>query len=119
LMMLLLVTHYVGDFTPLATSEMQEAKAGRQSPLLILAHAAVHGALVLAAVSLVRPSWDIVATVAAFEFATHAGIDFAKMKFGVRFPVLRDPSGGPHWFLFGFDQLLHGLVLVAIVGYAL
>jgi len=118
-MVLLLVAHYIGDFTPLATAEMQEAKAGRQSPLLIVAHAAVHGLLVLAAVSLVRPSWDIVATSAAFEFATHAGIDFAKMKFGVRFPVLRDTSRAPHWYFFGLDQLLHGLVLVTIAAYAL
>ncbi len=119
LLSLLLVAHYLGDFTPLATRQMQEAKAGFRPPGLIVAHAAVHGGLVFAAVGLVRPAWPVVLTAGGIEFATHLGIDFVKMKLGTRFPRLRDPKDGPFWYFLGLDQLAHLLILVAIAAWAL
>ena len=114
LLSLLLVAHYLGDFTPLATRRMRDAKAGIGPAWPIAVHAAVHGILVPGAVAVVRPSWRLLAAVAAIEFATHLLIDFAKMRLGVRYRVLQDPAGGPFWYLFGVDQLSHGLVLLGI-----
>lgn len=111
---LLFAAHYAGDFSPLITREMREAKTGLRSPGLIAAHAGVHTVLVFAAVGLVLRSWRLALLAAAIEFLTHFALDFAKMKLGGRFEVLRDPYRDPYWYAFGADQLAHALVLVAI-----
>lgn len=119
LLSLLLVGHFLGDYTPLATRRMQEAKSGVRPPGPIVAHAAVHGLLVLAAVATVRPAWGLLAGAAVVEFATHLLFDWTKMRLGARFPALRDPDDGPFWRLHGLDQLAHALVLVAIAAWVL
>ena len=111
---LLLVGHFLGDFTPLSTSAIQEAKAGLRTRWLIAAHAAVHTALVLAIVWLVVASPATALLAAGFEFATHFAIDVAKMELGRRFPVLRDSTAGAFWTVHGADQLAHALVLLII-----
>ncbi len=115
LLSLLLVAHTLGDFTPLATRGMREAKAGIGPAWPIALHAVVHGILVLGAVAVVRPfSWRLLAGAAAIEYATHLLIDFAKMRLVVRYRILQNPAGGPFWYLFGVDQLSHALVLLGI-----
>ena len=119
LLSLLLVGHFLGDFTPLATRTMQEAKAGVRPPGPIVTHAAVHGLLVLAAVAVVRPVWGLLLGAAVVEFATHLLFDWTKMRLGARFPTLQDPADGSFWRVHGLDQLAHGLVLVAIAAWVL
>lgn len=119
LMALLFIGHFLGDFTPLATRRMQEAKIGKGPVGWIAAHAGVHGVLVLAAVAWLRPDWRLALSAAGIEFATHLGIDYSKMWLGVRFPALADPAGGSFWVLFGADQLAHALVLLGIAVLAL
>ena len=118
-MSVLLVAHFLGDFTPLATRQMQEAKTGARSPGPIAAHAAVHALLVVGAVAAVRPAWAPLLAAAGLEFLSHAVIDFAKMRVAVGRPALLDPEGAPFWYLFGVDQLGHGLVLVGIAALVL
>lgn len=113
-MSMLLVAHFLGDFTPLATRQMQEAKSGSRPPGPIAAHAAVHAALVLGAAALVRSSWSLLLAAAAVEFVTHAAIDFARMRIAVERPAFGDPGRAPFWYVLGVDQLGHGLVLVGI-----
>jgi len=119
LLCLLLVAHFAGDFTPLATRKMQEAKVGLRHPGLIAAHAGVHTVLVFAVVEIVVRSWSLALVAAAIQFPAHLAIDFVKMKIGRGFDALSDPDRSLFWTFLGFDQLLHGLVLVAIAGSAL
>lgn len=111
----LLVAHFLADFTPLSTPRMLEAKSTAKAPGWILLHAGVHGALVALAVwGAVRPGWSLIAAAFGIELATHFAIDAARARLGVRVPALGDPSRRSFWHFLGFDQLLHGLVLVGI-----
>jgi hypothetical protein len=81
----------------------------------IALHAAIHAALVAVAVLLViRPALSIVALAAGVELATHFAIDLSRARLGRRVPLLSDLQSNPFWWSLGVDQLLHGLVLVAI-----
>ncbi|MBI4514167.1 MAG: DUF3307 domain-containing protein [Gemmatimonadetes bacterium] len=117
----LLVAHYLGDFTPLSTARMLEAKysGGPLSP--IAGHAAVHALLVaLAVIVFVRSSpWLPAAIAAPIEFATHFSIDAMRARLGRRIPALRDPGQNVYWYAFGIDQLAHALVLVGLAALVL
>lgn len=111
----LLVGHFLGDFTPLATARMLEAKANGGPMRLVAAHAAVHAVLTGLAVSLVvglEPS--VLALVVGLQFVTHGALDAVRSRLGVAFPSLGDPTHNVYWTALGLDQLAHGLVLVAI-----
>jgi len=115
LLALLLVGHFLGDFTPLATARMQEAKANGGPMRVIAAHAAVHAVLTGLAIALVaglEPSalWLAV----GLQFLTHWGLDAFRARLGVRVPVFADPSKNVYWTALGLDQLAHGLVLLII-----
>ncbi len=115
LLALLFVGHFLGDFTPLATARMQEAKARGRPQRLIAAHAAVHAVLTGVAVALVvglQPS--VLALVVGVQFVTHWGLDAFRARLGIRFPALADPGENAFWTGLGLDQLAHGLVLLAI-----
>lgn len=120
LLSVLLVTHFLGDFTPLATRRMLEAKAngGPLGPIAL--HAAVHGALAGAAVLLASTAgWAVLAGAALVVFGTHFGLDAARARLGDRFAAVRDPRRNLFWTALGLDQLAHGLVLVGIAGWLL
>ena len=115
LLAILLVGHFLGDFTPLATTRMQEAKASGGPMRVIAAHAAVHAFLTGLAVALVvglQPS--VLALVVGLELLTHWGLDAFRARLGVRVPALADPGKNVYWTALGLDQLAHGLVLLAI-----
>lgn len=115
LLVCLLVAHDLGDFTPLATERIREAKARGRPLRLIGMHAAIHAVLVaLAVMMVVRPSLALLALAAGLELLTHFVIDVAKARVGVRVPSLGDMRTNPFWWLLGVDQLLHLLVLVGI-----
>ena len=112
----LLVAHFLGDFTPLATARMQKAKAVGRPVGPIAAHAMVHAVLVAIAVWIVGgPGAALVATAAGVEFATHLAIDWTRGRIGALRPGFRDPATQAFWSLLGLDQLAHVLVLVWIV----
>ena len=111
----LMVGHFLGDFTPLATARMQEAKARGGPMRVIAAHAALHAVLTGLAVALVaRPEASALVLVVALQFLTHWGLDAFRARLGVRVPALADPAKNVHWTALGLDQLAHGLVLLAI-----
>lgn len=111
----LLVAHYVGDFSPLATAGMQRAKANGGPLLVIAGHASVHGVLVaLAAAVVAGPGGGMVLAAALIVFVSHFALDVAKAKLGRRFPVLNAPQRREFWYVLGLDQLGHALVLVGL-----
>jgi hypothetical protein len=113
LLSFLFFVHFLGDFTPLATESMQEAKrAGRPLGPIAL-HALVHAALVGLVVALVaRPAPILVLAAATIEFWTHLFLDWWKGFMSARRPVLGDPGRKGFWTALGLDQLAHALVLV-------
>ena len=114
----LLFSHFLGDFTPLSTARMQEAKANGGPMGPILAHAAVHGLLVAAVVAAIaRPAAAAVAGLAVYELTTHFVLDAGRARLSVSVPAFRDPARRPFWTLLGLDQFAHAVVLVSIVAW--
>jgi hypothetical protein len=115
LMACLLVGHFLGDFTPLATARMQKAKAAAKPMWPIAAHAAVHAVLAGLAIGLVAvPGLQLLGMAVAIQFVSHFVIDAVRARISRDSKVLRDVSRGAFWRFLGFDQLLHGLVLVGL-----
>ncbi len=111
----LFFAHYLGDFTPLSTPDMLEAKANAKPMWLIGAHAAVHTLLVaLVILIVVFPSWSIFALALAIEFFTHFAIDAGRARLGRRHPGLNDPRRNVFWYVLGLDQMAHALVLLGL-----
>lgn len=111
LMAAMAVKHFCADFL-FQTSAVARGKAAAHHwfrPLLI--HALGHALVTLVIALVIVPSlWWI----AAVELVVHAGIDRAKVLAGNRAKL--DTTMPAFWWLFGFDQLLHQLTNVAIVG---
>ena len=115
LMACLLVGHFLGDFTPLATARMQKAKAAARPLWPIAAHAGVHAVLAgLAIVLIAQPAVALLAAAVAIQFGSHFLIDAVRARITRDSPALRDVKRGGFWTFLGFDQLLHGLVLVGL-----
>ncbi len=111
----LLAGHFVGDFTPLATARMQEAKAAGGPLGPILEHAAIHALITAALVALVvRPPAGTVALAGAIQLATHFLLDAGRGRASRLYPGLSDPARQAFWTALGADQLVHALVLVWI-----
>ena len=115
LLVVLLLAHYLGDFTHLSTPRMLEAKATGRSISWIGIHAGVHAILVGIAVGvIVAPTSKVLLLAAVLEFATHFLIDTGRAKLCVSFPSCATTDHDGYWYLLGLDQLAHGLVLLAI-----
>jgi hypothetical protein len=120
LLVFLFVGHFLGDFTPLATARMLEAKLTGSPIGPIALHALVHAVLVGAAVAAIaRPVPMLILAAVTVEFWTHLGLDWVKGKMSVRRPALGDPGQPIFWTALGIDQLAHALVLVGIAFLAL
>lgn len=112
----LLVAHCLGDFTPLATVRIRQAKAEGGPLRLIALHAAIHAALVGVAVLVAGGAAPatILGLAVGLELTTHFAIDTGRARLGLRVPALGDMQTNPFWWALGVDQLLHGLALVGI-----
>jgi len=120
LLIFLFVGHFLGDFTPLATARMQEAKLSGTPIGPIALHALIHAALVgVAVVAIVRPVPMLILAAVTVEFWTHLGLDWFRGKMSVRRPALGDPNQRVFWTALGLDQLAHTMVLVGIAFLAL
>ncbi len=116
----LFLAHYLGDFTPLLTARMLEAKAQGSALKPIAGHAGVHSVLVGVAVGvLAAPGWSLLLAVCGIEFGTHFVIDATRGRLARVFPVLKDPEQGVYWHVFGLDQLAHMLVLLGLAALVL
>ncbi len=113
LLIALLVGHYLADFC-LTTPVMIRAKAGGHNLWPILFHASIHAGLVGVCLLCWHTSWILLLMMMFMELVTHFLIDTAKGLLTSRFPLLADQQKKPHWMLYGFDQLLHILVMVLI-----
>lgn len=111
----LLTAHCAGDFSPLATTRMLEAKANGGPLVSIAGHAAVHTLLVVLVVALLAgPTLPALALIAGLVFVTHFALDASRALLGRRFRALNDTRQRAFWYALGLDQLGHGLVLVGV-----
>jgi hypothetical protein len=120
LLVFLFVAHFLGDFTPLASSRMLDAKESGTPLGPIALHALIHSILVgIAVAAIARPEALLLLGAVAIEFWTHLGLDWFRGRMGARNPALSDPAGRPFWTALGLDQLAHALVLVGIAALVL
>ena len=112
--------HFLGDFTNLSTKRMLEAKQSGWPLSQIFAHGLVHGTLMSLLVAIAYPLsperfnlpfLDLIAFTAVFQATTHFLIDTAKAKITHKYQI-NSPAKSYFWILFGFDQLLHTLVII-------
>ena len=113
LLIILLVGHYLADFC-LTTPAMIRAKADGRKAGPILLHAGVHALLVGVCLLVFGVSWKLLLLLMLAELVSHFLIDTVKGLLTARFPLLADQQKKPYWMLYGFDQLLHLLVIVGI-----
>ena len=109
----LLICHFLADYC-LTTHGMIAAKAKGWPLLPIVGHAAVHAILMGAALDVLGISWKMCLWLAALQLVTHFVIDTMKGVLTGHFPLLADNTQKPFWILYGFDQLLHLLVILLI-----
>ena len=118
LLIVLLVCHYLADFV-LTTPSMIAAKAVGKPLLPIAGHAGVHAGLVAVCLAVAGTPAAILAELSGLEWLSHLLIDAGKGLATRQYPTLADNSHKPYWVLFGFDQLLHLVMIVMIWHFAL
>lgn len=115
LIILLMICHWLADFTHLSTAYMLKAKS-KGSPLFpIFLHACVHGFLMMCVLFFFTPTLKSLLFLTSFEIITHFLLDTFKGKLNVWFPTLQDSTNPFHWYIFGVDQFCHQLVILLIV----
>jgi hypothetical protein len=109
----LLICHYLADFC-FTSPVMIRAKADGRNPWPILLHASVHALLIGLCLLIWGIEWKLVLMLMLVELISHFLIDTGKGRLISYFPILADQQKKPYWMLYGFDQLLHLLVIVGI-----
>lgn len=105
-MLLLTIKHVIADFG-LQNAWMAIGKDRRTGWFLpLLAHCAVHFALLLAMLLAIAPRFWFVAVI---DFAIHITIDRGKGLIASRFGVTQENQHPWFWTLIGVDQALHHL----------
>ena len=113
LLILLFTAHFLADYTHLSTNWMLSAKRFGEPLLPILCHALVHG--VLMGIVLIYLPYLLWIKLILFQVITHFIIDVLKGKVNKYFPTVQSPANKIHWIVFGFDQLLHAIVIILMV----
>ena len=103
----LFLGHLLGDFTPLLTSKMIEAKEKGKPLLPILIHASVHAAFVFFFLMIFKVAFFTAISCAVFEMFAHFAIDTMKGKAAVKYPCTKNPKKQMFWTILGVDQFLH------------
>lgn len=113
LLIFLLVCHYLADFC-FTSPSMIRAKADGRNPWPILLHAAIHAFLIGVCLLFWFVSWELLLLLVGVELISHFFIDTAKGRMMAHLPIFADIQRKPYWVLYGFDQLLHLMVIIAI-----
>lgn len=114
----LLICHYLADFC-FTSPSMIKAKADGRNPWPILLHAGIHAGLVAVCLLSWGISWNLLLMFAVVELISHFLIDTTKGRLTAHYSILGDMQKKPYWMLYGFDQLLHLLVLLMIWYYCI
>lgn len=117
ILLALFFCHFLADYTHLSTPWMLGAKRLGKPLIPIFIHASVHAFLMLVAIKIILIAngdfrADIIFYCAAIQLITHFAIDVLKGRMNVWVPVVSNPANKFHWWLFGFDQYLHAIVII-------
>ena len=112
-LIIMLICHYLADFC-FTSPAMIRAKADGRNPWPILLHSSIHAVLMGVCLLIWGVRMKALILLVLFELVSHFVIDTSKGLLTARFPILADQQHKPYWMLYGFDQLLHQLVVVAI-----
>ncbi len=113
LLIALLICHYLADFC-LTMPMMIRAKADGKNVWPILLHAAVHALLMGVCIFLFGVDLETLVLLMGLELTSHFAIDTFKARITSAIPQLADARRKPYWIVYGLDQLLHQLIVVAI-----
>ena len=114
----LFICHFLADYTHLSTTLMLNAKQFGKPLFPIFIHALVHTLLMSLVLGWFIGFTNIWAYLAIFQWVTHFLIDVWKGRMNRWFPSLQNSVNKWHWVVFGFDQLLHALVIITMSAYA-
>ena len=114
----LFICHWLADYTHLSTAWMLNAKRLGEPLFPIFAHAGMHTILMFLFLVWFTNDLSLVLKLSAFQLITHFLIDVWKGRMNGWFPALQSPANKWHWIVFGFDQLLHALVIISMSVYA-
>ena len=118
LLIALLVCHYLADYC-LTSPSMIKAKANGRNPWPILSHASVHALLIGLCLLLWGIECKMLMLMMMAELISHFLIDTGKGRLTSYYPLFADLQKKPYWMLYGFDQLLHLLIIVIIWNYSI
>ena len=113
LLVALLICHYMADFC-LTMPVMIRAKADGKKLWPIVLHATIHALLMGFCLLAYGIEWQLLLMLMLLELLSHFIIDTTKARLTNRFSYWADMRYKPYWMLYGFDQLLHQLVIVWI-----
>ena len=116
LLFILMLCHWLADFTHLSTPRMLKAKLIGKPLFPIFIHACIHGTLMCFVLLFFVPIKSVL-ILTGVQICTHFCIDVLKGKLNVWFPALADAKNPFHWYIFGLDQMLHQGVIVLMVSY--
>ena len=115
----LFTCHFLADYTHLSTACMLNAKRLGKPLFPILQHAYIHTLLMTVFLFFIIELPQLLTIkITFFQLATHFLIDVWKGRMNGWFPSLQSPANKWHWIVFGFDQLLHAIVIIVMSLYA-
>ena len=114
----LFICHFLADYTHLSTAWMLNAKRLGKPIYPIFFHALVHSVLILLVLAYFNVYGNKLMLLFLFQLITHFLIDVWKGRMNGWFPALQSPANKWHWIVFGFDQLLHSLVIIGMSAYS-
>jgi branched-subunit amino acid ABC-type transport system permease component len=128
LLIALSICHFLADYTHLSTAWMLDAKRLGTPLFPIFIHALIHASLMGIVLEIYSyntiPNYNpfercfsTVDVLFLFQLFTHFAIDVWKGKMNGWFPSLQSPANKWHWIVFGYDQLMHAIVIILMVQY--
>jgi len=110
--------HWIADYTHLSMPHMLAAKRFGKPLLPILQHAFIHALLMFGFLAFFVSNSKTLILLSFFQFLSHFLIDTCKGRMNVWFSSIQSPANKFHWYVFGFDQYLHALIIIVMSYFA-
>ena len=122
LVALLMVAHFIADFLMGAGNKQIVAAKKDGKPFWPFAWHAWHHMLIMYIVFIFFQKATghevpnvILAMLNIIQFCTHLIIDWIKTQISLKWPIWADKTKRWYWYLLGFDQLCHQVVIIGMV----
>ncbi len=115
----LFICHFLADYTHLSNTWMLNAKQLGKPLFPIFTHSGVHTILMFLFLTFFINDLGLILKLSLFQLVTHFLIDTLKGRMNNWFPSLQNSKNKWHWIIFGFDQLLHSIIIIIMSVYAI